>query len=141
MREEGTIVGLTDGLARVAMTDPQTCIRCGACSRIGSQTVLEVPVEPDDTFNIGDHVLVDVPPGRSFRALALVYLVPLAGLLLGAGIGGFLTQTFWSNSSYPNIAPILLSVVGLAAGYWFASSWDRRHRIDLRQHMRIVQHL
>lgn len=141
MREEGTIVGITDGIAQVGMADPQTCHRCGACARIGERMVLEVPLQPGSHLSLGDRVLVDIPAEASFSSAALVYVVPLAGLLLGAGLGSLLTRYWSALADLPNLAPIVLSLVGLAGGFTVTWLSERRRRARTHESIRIVQRL
>ena len=141
MHEEGTVADVQDRTARVEMADAKTCRGCGACARIGGRMLLDVQLDPDTDVHPGDRVLVEIPAEPSFRGAALVYVVPLAGLFLGALAGSLITSTFWPQSSWPNLLPMLLALLGLAGGFWFASWADRHLRRGARAKMRILHRL
>jgi len=83
------------GWARLVCEQAGQCDLCGSgggcgLSRMGASRVrhLTVPGCPGRTRPLvaGDIVLVSVADGDIVRAAALIYLLPLAGLLAGAGL-------------------------------------------------------
>ena len=139
MREQGTIVGIENGRARVAMEQQEHCRGCGVCSRLGGNMELTVQLDDDSEVGIGDRVLLDIPAELSYGGIVLVYVVPLAGLLLGAAMGAMITRTWWLECPYPNLLSIVLSFAGLVGGFWFMSWCERRRQTPTRQQIHIVQ--
>ncbi len=75
---------------------------CGGCSQKASCTtnavgnVLKkksVPVDCDMQLKIGDQVMVAIDENLLLRASLLLYLLPLVGLFLGAGIAEWLLRS------------------------------------------------
>ena len=89
LREQGVVVAVTDGVARVAMdaTEHTRCGACGLCraAKDGKQMLLDA--RAPEGISVGDRVTVEVPlpgPGRSAVLLLLVPLVLfVGGLILG----------------------------------------------------------
>ena len=107
MIKYGQVIERNDakGLVTVRFERPEACTKCGACGS-GSQKG-EVTVRAD--CQAGEWVRVELPEGRFLQATALVYVIPLAGLLLGL----FLGLKLGAGSD-------LWTVVGAALGIVFA---------------------
>ncbi len=71
------------GLVTIRFERPEACGKCNACGT-GSQKG-EVTLPSD--CQVGAWVRVEMPEGRFVQATALVYILPLAGLLLGLFAG------------------------------------------------------
>ncbi len=71
------------GMATIQYTRPDACEKCGACGAQSHSGTLVLPAE----CKPGDWVRVDLPEGRFLQATALAYVLPLAGLLGGLGLG------------------------------------------------------
>lgn len=88
MPERGTIVAVRPGVVDIALTPGEGCGECTACSASGAVMLLEnVPVTSD--LGVGDVVDVETPHSARTRARALVFIVPVAALILGY-MAGFL---------------------------------------------------
>lgn len=73
--------------------------------------------------SIGDEVIVTVAEGAVMRGIGLVYLIPLALLLLGATLGSIWAQQSGQSDSYAAVGALL----GLTAGFVFAK-WISLHQ-------------
>ncbi len=139
MREQGTVVGIEDGRARVVMEPGEHCRGCGICSHLSASMEIKAEVDEGSGINAGDRVLLDIPAELSYGGIALVYVIPLAGLLLGAVVGTLVTRTWWPEGMYPNLLAAVLAFVGLAAGFGFMAWRERRRLRRTRASIRIVQ--
>lgn len=81
----GQIIERNDGkgLVTIRFERPEVCGKCGACG-VGSQKG-EVTLLSD--CKVGDWVRVELPENRFIQATALVYIIPLFGLLMGLFLG------------------------------------------------------
>lgn len=97
MEQQGEIIGLGQGTAKVKVRRPGGCEHCGACE-LGAtpETVVELP-NPEH-LQVGTKVRLVVEEGEVVKAAGLVYLVPLAGLFLGFGAGQ-VARTGWGLRS------------------------------------------
>ncbi len=141
MQEEGTVVSIHGNTASLEMADAHACRGCGACARIGGRMVLDVPIDPESPVSPGDRVLVEIPAEPSFAAAALLYVVPLAGFLLGALAGSLTAGALELGSAWTNALPILLAVLGLVGGFCLAAWLDRHRRRGVCSPMRILHRL
>lgn len=114
----GLVVSLEkNGWAKVVTLKKSACSSCGAShschsSPSGSKTVTKVL----NTANAreGDLVSINLSMGKVLKNAALIYLIPIAGLLLGAILGeGFNDKLAISETS----AAILFSLIGLCLGF------------------------
>ena len=73
-------------LATVHFERPEACAKCGGC---GALTQTGTIVLKADCM-VGDWVRVELPEGKFLQATAIVYVIPLIGLLGGLGLGWLL---------------------------------------------------
>ena len=103
------------GMVTIRFERPEACGKCNACGT-GSQKG-EVTLPSDCT--VGDWVRVELPEGRFLQATALVYVIPLAGLLLGLISG-------WLLGAGSDLWTILGTVIGLLISLLVLYEIDRR---------------
>ena len=139
MREAGPVVGISDGRASVIMEPQSHCRGCSVCSRLSGSMEIKAAVDEGSGLRVGDRVLLDIPAELSYGGIVLVYVVPLAGLLLGAVAGSFVMRTWWPGGSYQNLLPVVLSFLGLVGGFGFMSWRERRRLGRTRGSIRIIQ--
>lgn len=94
------------GMVTVRFERPEACGNCHACG-YGSKSS-EIAIASD--HNVGDWVRVEFPENRFLQATALVYVIPLAGLLLGLALGWFL-------SDGNDLVTILSAALGLGVSF------------------------
>ncbi|HPF88927.1 MAG TPA: SoxR reducing system RseC family protein [Candidatus Limiplasma sp.] len=71
------------GLVTVRFERPEACGKCNACGTGTQKGEITLPSD----CQVGQWVRVELPEGRFLQATALVYIVPLTGLLLGLFAG------------------------------------------------------
>ena len=116
---------LRPGLVRIAVARETACghdcAHCGGCGAAGGQVLRVSAADPLDTAP-GDKVVVESDTGQVLSAAALVYLLPLLGLLAGcfaaASLGG------WGQAAG--------GAAGLVLGMAPAVVLSRRRRIAFR---------
>lgn len=127
---------LIEGTARVVAVDgamawlePEQTTSCGGCASAGAcgsksgqsaawLTKRRFAITNDDGLQVGDRVVVGVPPGWLLRASAAAYGVPLVTLLAG----GILGDKWWGG----NGAAAIGAVIGLVVGLVIAKLWAGR---------------
>ncbi|MBN1777203.1 MAG: SoxR reducing system RseC family protein [Clostridiales bacterium] len=72
-----------NGTVTVRFERPEACGKCGACGSLSQKGEVVLPSDRD----IGEWVRVEMPENRFLQATALVYIIPLLGLLAGLLIG------------------------------------------------------
>ncbi|MFH1879602.1 MAG: SoxR reducing system RseC family protein [Bacillota bacterium] len=102
-------------LVTVKFKRPEACGKCSACG-IGAHNG-EVTLPSD--HQIGEWVRVELPENRFLQATALVYVVPLLGLLLGLFLG-------WTIGSGSDLWTLLGAAFGLIAALVTLYGIDRR---------------
>ncbi len=121
--ERGRVLRVRPGEVDLRMVPGDECVECGACAKADEGMLLEaVPAPPG--LSPGDLVEVSISPGARSRARVLVFVVPVAALLLGY-MAGFLLGSLLSASS-----DMIGAVVGLTCG---AGALYGVARIDSRQ--------
>jgi len=88
--ETGTVVKITpDGKATVLLSRTKACEFCGQCSvsKEDGMMELQADIPPDEDIKPNDKVKIIKKPKVQTRAILLLLITPLIGLLLGVGIG------------------------------------------------------
>ena len=96
MIEEGTVVEISNGTARVKAAKSQSCQGCisrGICvAGSGGEMIVEVTNRKDAV--VGDRVIREVSSKTFIKSSFLAYIVPVISLLAGAAIGTGLSATY-----------------------------------------------
>lgn len=141
MRETGTIIALEEGSAWVETRRQGTCGRCSArqgCGQgilnqvmPGREHYLRALIDESERgrFAVGDRVAIEMADDVVLAASAIVYLLPLAAMLLGA-VGG--------NGLLPGDAG---AVGGALAGLMFGALGVRLHARRVRNDPRVQPRL
>jgi sigma-E factor negative regulatory protein RseC len=109
LEEVGVVVRVEGELAVVKTKRSSMCDGChsgGFCKALGGGSDMEVAARNSVGAKVGDEVRVSVASKTFLKASFLVYMVPVAALILGALLGSRL-----GSSLYPGVKSELLSVV------------------------------
>lgn len=90
MQEEGLVVKIMGGMAQVETTQQEACKSCGAqgmCHAMGGDKRRVVTAINQAGASVGDTVIMAMPRKGVLGASFLVYMVPVAALLVGASLG------------------------------------------------------
>ncbi|MFU8815029.1 MAG: SoxR reducing system RseC family protein [Pseudomonadales bacterium] len=82
---------------------------CGACAGRGERRLSLALLRLNGAARVGDRVCVEVGSGSLNRIAAACFALPLAALLVGAGIGG------WLSAGTGFDAEVVSGVVGLCS--------------------------
>ena len=82
VRQKGIVVEANGKRATVRFKKTDACGHCNACFRFGSN---EADIEMDNTLGAkkGDEVYIDMHANTVLKASAIVYGIPIIGLILG----------------------------------------------------------
>lgn len=127
MIERGIVRSLGEERMQVVVSPsrPEACRTCKSCSEEPGVLVLEVERIPD--VAPGDPVVVEVAEDAALGPAVMVFLLPMAALVIGAGLGGQVPR--WAGwSGFPAVAGSLAgAVVLLAACIPAVRAYDRRY--------------
>ena len=123
----------SNGMARV-LTDRNSA--CGGCHSgpskchgcLTASTKLESEVINPIHARVGDVVRISIPPATLFKGAALMYLLPIASLILGA-VGGLWSGGLWGWGSG---ASVVGGMAGLVLGFWAVARIGRSRRLRLQ---------
>ena len=125
--ETRAVVIRIDGQHAMVMADQADgCEQCagkgcgaGKLSRLFCSKPRQFQVINPVNAGVGDEVIVSVAEGAVMRGIGLVYLMPLALLLIGAALGSWLAQPAQSDS-YAAAGAMSGLVVGFAIARWLS---------------------
>lgn len=112
MIERGTVVAVRGDRIDVVLAGSAACVGCSACAATTKGELLLRDVRSDRGPAIGDEVEVVIPEGLKMKAALAVYIVPLAGLLLGYLAGFLLGKPMGVD---PDVAGAVLGVLAATA--------------------------
>ncbi len=116
LTERGVVISVEGNRAKVQVTRSAMCAHCesqGTCNALGSSPKAVVSAVNQVGAGQGDLVEVSMKESRVLKAAALVYLVPVAGLVLGAMVGDSLAASMHISA---DAGAGLGSLLGIAAG-------------------------
>jgi sigma-E factor negative regulatory protein RseC len=130
MLETRAIVVKTDGEhALVKAEQADGCEQCagkgcgaGKLSRLFCSKPRQFQVSNPINAGVGDEVIVSVAEGAVMRGISLVYLLPLALLVMCATLG-----SIWSQPGQGDGFAAMGALFGLVAGFVFAKWFSTRH--------------
>ncbi len=137
MQETGDVVEIRDGRAAVQVRRErdQRCAGCTVCQALGDRGLV-LWVEAAD-LRVGDRVTVDVPLVGPWRALTLVFALPLVAILVGLIAGSRWEGLQTSLGLTSDFAALALGAVGGVAAFLVARLVDRR--FSRRHRPRVLQ--
>ena len=103
------------GLVTIRFERPEACGKCGACGTGSQKGEATLPSESQ----VGQWARVEFPEGRFLQATALVYVIPLLGLLSGLLLG-------WLLGSGNDLWTVLGALAGLLFSLLVLFGIDRR---------------
>ncbi len=137
--EEGVVTSVEGERVTVKLQIHEGCDKCRVCTKVSSTEMMaeafsSVPV------SAGDRVILSIRPGIIVKSAAVVYLVPLAGLVLGYFAGKLIFQSI-SSPGREELIPAAFSFLFFFASFIPVRMYDRRKRKDLRFRMYIKENL
>ena len=115
MTERGVVVKVKGKRATVRFDRRSACDSCHMCAVTRDGMKVEVVIENTLGANVGDFVEVEMAQKFVLTAAVIVYLIPLALVALGVGIGVLFNE----------LTQILLAVGGLVLGFVIAFLLDK----------------
>jgi len=124
IEHKGTVISVTDRELVVEIINQATCIGCKAksfCSLSGqNEKLISLPLKQNQKWNVGEEVVVELKASLGFKAVFLMYVLPLFFLLLPL-----------FTLPYLGVSELLTGLSALMApaiGYFFV--WLFRRRIE-----------
>jgi sigma-E factor negative regulatory protein RseC len=115
-QEKGLVTSITeDGWAQVETDRNDACSHCSSCRvSFGCNSEMTIKAINRAGAGVGDLVSIHLSSGTIMKSAAILYLIPVAGLILGAFLGaGLSTRLAMSETG----AIALLSLAGFILGY------------------------
>ena len=127
VKEWATVIRWQNGRALLRYGSSSGCGSCGArktcgsyaLSKIGPNTEHELEIAIEQPLVVGQKIEVGIPEGSLIRSAMLVYLTPILGLFIFAG----LAQSFDFNQFLVAVSGVLGGVIGFYTARKFASHW------------------
>jgi len=123
LEEDGIVVSVLEGMAEVRVTPKSACGSCSARSGCGTSLIASLFPERSSRFKVrntlgavtGEQVVIGLHESALQSASLMLYLIPLAGLILGAVSGVYLTERIFHSPS--ELLTILFGFGGMGAGF------------------------
>lgn len=123
LTEDGVVIAVYDGMARVKAMRRSSCDGCGArtiCKPTGGTEVI-IEARNDVGASIGERVRVSLKPAVLLKASFIVYILPLIGFFVGGALGRWIGKTDTWAAAFGVILMILTYV-----GVWIYNKRNRR---------------
>lgn len=127
VKEWATVVRWQNGRALLRYGSSSGCGSCGArktcgsyaLSKIGPNTEHELEIAIEQPLVEGQKIEVGIPEGSLIRSALLVYLTPILGLFILAG----LAQSFDFEQFWVAISGVIGGIIGFYIARKLASNW------------------
>lgn len=131
MREWTTVIAWNNGIATLRCNQKSGCSACQARSTCGVRImnevkpngVLEFRLPVKQHLEIGQKVELGISEANLLYSAFLIYLVPLLGLFIGAG----LCHWFIGNDIAVMVGALLGGVIGFFTAKSYAKKLEKRH--------------
>lgn len=129
MREWATVIAWHDGVATLRCNRQSSCSACQAkatcgvaiMNKVKPNNVLEFKLPVDRHLSVGQQVELGISEANLLYSALLIYMVPLLGLFIGAGLCHWLLNN--------DLAVITGAITGGVAGFFVA----RRSAVKLEK--------
>jgi len=124
--EEGTVIEVADGTARIEMARTVACAGCRAC--IGSDAEhMSLEVAAVEGIKAGMKVTVEIPTGATWLAILLVFVVPLIALIVGTIAGKWVAEHVAALNAHSTLASVVGGLALLVCA--FVAAWLIERRV------------
>jgi len=124
IEHKGTVISVLDQILVVEIINHATCAGCKAKSFCSlseqNEKWISLPIKAGQTWRVGEEVMVELRSLLGFKAVFLMYLLPLLSLLLPLLTLPYLGVSELFTGLFSLTAPLLC--------YFFV--WLFRHRIE-----------
>ena len=127
LTESGRVVRKGGGAVVVEITGGQSCADCGLCSRAGDKRML-LEVRDLPSIDVGQAVRVTLPYRSKWRAILIVFALPLACFFAGGAAGAAAAAALGVGGAGEVLLAAALAFAGVAAAFVAARGADRRYR-------------
>ncbi|SFM42489.1 SoxR reducing system RseC family protein [Thermodesulforhabdus norvegica] len=128
IRERAVVEKIFGERAVIRVKRTEACAGCvarGMCHALGTQTEdMEVEAINEAGASPGDVVMVSVPSGTLMKSTMVVYIIPIASLIIGLFSGIKLASAFELKN--PSLWGFAGSLGMMALAFLFARWFDRR---------------
>jgi sigma-E factor negative regulatory protein RseC len=122
-------------MVEVELRRHSACSHCGQCSHGNESQPARFEVSNPVHAEVGDTVLLEMETGSLMKAVMLIYVLPLANLVIGFIFGNWLNDR-WQVLPGETF-PALLGVGLLALTFVFVRFYDQRMGLNSRFHPQI----
>lgn len=127
MRQIGQVTETSNAFAVVALKKHAACGDCGAC-QLGEENMdTTVRVSNPIQAEVGDFVAFEMPDQQVLKAAFLVYLVPLAALVLGILVGQHLLSLLnITQQVIIDFGGLIVGLVAMTGAYFMIRNMDTK---------------
>ena len=132
LEEAGFVLRVEGELAIVKTKRSTMCDGCGSggfCRTLGGGSDMEVAARNEAGAKVGDEVRVTVPPKTFLKASFLVYMVPVAALILGALLGSTLGPSLSTGVS-SDLFAVVFGLILFSLSFVVMRVWARGAKGD-----------
>lgn len=146
IEEHAVVTLLHQDAVTVESVIKSSCSQCHQLDHCGNgqvtkalpQKKLSIMIPTLELFDVGDEVMIAIPEQFLLKSAWQVYMWPIAGLLLFAGIGQYLLYQQWLSHE---ILVVILSIVGGGLGARAVKFWQKYTGLDNKLIPKIIQRI
>jgi sigma-E factor negative regulatory protein RseC len=139
---EGIVIARRDDVITIQLDPAGSCGACpakGACGveLSGAPRRTEIQAVDERDLEVGVRVHVDLSGTPALRISAVLFLLPVAGLVLGAFVGSWLLAGRWALT--PDAAQALSGFAGLVLALVPVGIVELKRRDEIRRAIRVTR--
>ena len=137
MEQQGYIIEILDkNTAKLKMQRHSACAACGKCVTSSESKDIVVEVDNNIGAKVGDRVKVNMDGVNVLKAAFLVYITPLAGLLIGTIVTYFILNSISITSSIEVIS-FIAGITTMMIAFFILKKRDKKFR-ESREYIPII---
>jgi sigma-E factor negative regulatory protein RseC len=128
--EEGEVIAVHGDSATVKIKANKACKKCNLCEQVSS-TEMVVVAFMKKPVKKGEKVTLSIQPGTVVKSAAILYILPLFGLILGYYLGKFAGSLLHLRLK-GELFPAAVAIVFLFLSFIPIRAYDRKKQKDSR---------
>lgn len=125
-QQEGVVLSIENGLAKVKTSRHNDCENCGSCP--GNAAIVLDARNPLGA-KPGQRVIIEVKEAEMLKSAFIVYMLPLIAIFAGAMLGGYLAERLASEALWFQVGG---GGVAFVSSVYYIKFFDRKARTNIK---------
>lgn len=128
MGEIGQVIEMKNGNVKVRLNRKEACAKCGACTAGLESKDMFIEATNQALAHKGDFVEITLKEENFIKAVAIMYGIPLVGLMVGLLVGAGLGSAF--APAMADMFAIIMGLLGAGLSFLIIHLNEKRFKVE-----------